>query len=250
MTTAIEKTSRFKSFLKSFTLYQKIFLAAVVLLTAGFVIFFPDQMLDEEYMKSIVLIVCSVISVISNPLCELLISKQSKWNFAIDFFLIEIPELVICLYFKWYAIACTIMLFWMVIDVISFIRWNKHPDTEDENLTVVKRLKPWQSALVVVGIAAFGLIVGRLLQFVPGASDTYLDAFASAVGMANGILLLLRYSEQWIAWLATTVIYLIMDINAGAYILLIGEVAMLVNTIYGMVKWYLYTKKKVKQQIE
>ena len=250
MSTAIAKQSRFKSFLKSFTLYQKIFLAAVVLLTAGFVIFFPDQMLEEEYMKSILLIICSVISVISNPLCELLISKQSKWNFVIDFFLIEIPELVICLYFKWYAIAFTIMLFWMVIDVISFIRWNKHPDIEDDNLTEVKRLKPWQSLLVVAGIAVFGIVVGRLLQFVPGASDTYLDAFASAVGMANGILLLLRYSEQWIAWLVTTVIYLIMDISAGAYILLIGEIAMLVNTIYGMVKWYLYTKKKAEQKTE
>lgn len=250
MSTAIEKQSRFKSFLKSFTLYQKIFLAAVVLLTAGFVIFFPDQMLEEEYMKSIFLIICSVISVISNPLCELLISKQSKWNFVIDFFLIEIPELVICLYFKWYAIAFTIMLFWMVIDVISFVRWNKHPDIEDDNLTEVKRLKPWQSLLVVAGIAVFGIVVGRLLQFVPGASDTYLDAFASAVGMANGILLLLRYSEQWIAWLITTVIYLIMDISAGAYILLIGEIAMLVNTIYGMVKWYMYTKKKAEQKTE
>ena len=239
---------KFKSFLKSFTLYQRIFLAAVLLLTAGFVIFFPDMMLEADYMAYPLLIVCSVISVISNPLCELLISKQSKWNFVIDFFLIEIPELVICLHFGWYAIAFTIMLFWMVIDVISFVRWNKHPDDEDENLTVVKRLKPWQSILVLVGIVVFGLVVGKLLQFIPGASDTYLDAFASAVGMANGILLLLRYSEQWIAWLITTIIYLIMDISAGAYILLIGEIAMLVNTIYGMVKWYLYTKEQAKKE--
>jgi len=66
--------------------------------------------------------------------------------------------------------------------------------------------------------------------------------------MANGILLLLRYSEQWIAWLITTVIYLIMDITAGAYILLIGKIAMLVNTIYGMVKWVIYTKKHPNQK--
>ena len=243
--------TKFKSFLRSFTLYQKIFLAAVLLLTAGFVIFFPDKMLKPDYLKVPFLVVCSVITVISNPLCELLISKQSKWNFVIDFFLIEVPELVICLYFKWYAIAATIMLFWMVIDVISFIRWNKHPDQEDENLTEVKSLKPWQSLLTVVGIVAFGLIVGRLLQFIPGAADTYLDAFAAAVGMANGILLLLRYSEQWLAWLMTTVIYLIMDINAKAYILLIGEVAMLVNTIYGIVKWRLYVKRnESKKNIE
>lgn len=244
------KRSNLKRFFKSFTLYQKIFLAAVVTLTAAFVVFFPDNMLEKEYLAVPALVVCSVISVISNPLCELLISKQSKWNFVIDFVLIEIPELVICLYFGWYAIACTIMLFWMTIDVISFIRWNKHPDAEDDTLTEVKRMKWWQSLLVVAGIAVFGLVVGRLLQFIPGASDTYLDAFASAVGMANGILLLLRYSEQWIAWLITTVIYLIMDIAAGAYILLIGEVAMLVNTIYGMVKWHLYVRKQAKETKE
>jgi len=240
--------SKFKSFLKSFTLYQRLFLAAVVTLTTGFVIFFPENMLEADYLKFPALVICSVVSVISNPLCELLISKQSKWNFVIDFFLIEIPELVICLHFGWYAVAATIMLFWMVIDVISFIRWNKHPDEEDENLTKVKRLKPWQSLLMVVGIFAFGLIVGSLLKFIPNASDTYLDAFASAVGMANGILLLLRYSEQWIAWLITTIIYLFMDISQGAYILLIGEIAMLVNTIYGIVKWYLYTKKQEEKQ--
>lgn len=242
---------KFKSFLRSFTLYQKIFLAAVLLLTAGFIIFFPENMLEPDYLKVPFLVVCSVITVISNPLCELLISKQSKWNFVIDFFLIEVPELVICLYFKWYAIAATIMLFWMVIDVISFIRWNKHPDLEDENLTVVKSLKPWQSILTVIGIVVFGLVVGRLLQFIPDAADTYLDAFAAAVGMANGILLLLRYSEQWLAWLMTTIIYLIMDIAAGAYILLIGEVAMLVNTIYGIVKWRIYVKRtQTKKNIE
>ena len=28
----------------------------------------------------------------------------------------------------------------------------------------------------------------------------YLDACASAVGIANGVFILLRYREQWIAW--------------------------------------------------
>ena len=235
--------TKFKSFLKSFTLYQKIFLATVILLTAAFVIFLPDEMVPEEYKASVALVVCAIISTIANPLCELLISKQSKWNFVIDFFLIEVPELVICLYFGWYAVACTIMLFWMTIDVISYIRWNKHLDEEDENLVQVKRLKPWQSALMLVAIVVFGLVVGTLLQLIPSAADTYLDAFAAAVGMANGILLMLRYSEQWLAWLITTVLYLSMSISSGANILIIGDLAMLVNTIYGIVKWYLYTKK-------
>ena len=243
MTNSLQKKESFKGFLKSFTPYQIIYLATVFILTAVFVIFFPDLMLGEEVKKKTFLVICAIISVLSNPLCELLISKQSKWNFVVDFFLIEITELVICLYFGWYAVAVTVVLFWMPIDVISFIRWNKHPDTEDENLTQVKRLKPHQTLLCVLGIVAFGLVVGRLLQYIPGSEDSYLDAFASAVGMANGVLLLLRYSEQWFAWLITTILYLFMDISSGMYVLLITEIAMLVNTIYGFVKWLIYTKK-------
>lgn len=235
--------NKLKSFIKSFTPYQTIFLIAVVAMTAAFVIFFPEHMVDEEYKKSIVLIVAAITSTLSNPLCELLISKQSKWNFVVDLVLIEVPELIICAYFGWYAVLGTILLFWIPVDIVSFIRWSKHPDQDDENLTVVKRLKPWQSLVCAAAIVVFGLVVGQLLQLIPGASDTYLDAFASAVGIANGVLLLLRYSEQWIAWLITTVIYILMNFSANAYISLIGDFAMLINTIYGMVKWYLYTKK-------
>lgn len=233
--------NKFVRFLKSFTPYQIIYLFAVVLTTAGLIIFFPKEVLGEY--QSVALIISAIVSTLSNPLCELLISKQSKWNFVIDFFLIEIPELIVELHFGWYAVAATIVFFWMPIDVISYIRWNKHPDQEDSNITQVKRLKPLQSALTVVAIAIFGVVVGALLQLIPGSSDTYLDAFASAVGMANGILLLMRYSEHWIAWLITVILYLFMDISSGMYILLVAEVAMLINTVYGIGKWYLYTKK-------
>ena len=82
------KLAKAKSFLKSFTPYQITYLAVVVALTFGFVIFFPDLMLEDTSSKFMV--VCSVINVIANPLCELLISKQSKLNFVVDFFLIEL----------------------------------------------------------------------------------------------------------------------------------------------------------------
>lgn len=231
----------FKSFLKSFTPYQVIYLAAVCILTFAFVIFFPDMMLDST--EGILVTVCSIITVIANPLCELLIAKQSKLNFVVDFFFIEVTYLVISLALGWYTLAVTVVCFWMPIDVVSYIQWNKHPDREDKNLTQVKRLKPLQGVLIVLGIVAFGLTAGYLMQHIPGSEDSYLEAFASAVGMANGVLLLLRYSEQWFAWFLTTILYVFMDISSGAYILLITEVAMLVNTVYGFVKWLIYTRR-------
>lgn len=236
-----EKKSAVKGFFKSFTPYQIAYLATVAVLTFGFVIFFPEMMLDST--EGILVTVCSVITVLANPLCELLISKQSKLNFVVDFFFIELTYLIISLSLGWYTLAVTVVCFWMPIDVVSYLRWSKHPDSEDANLTQVKRLKAWQAALAVAAIVVFGLIAGYLMQRIPGAEDSYLESFASAVGMANGVLLLLRYSEQWFAWFITTILYVFMDISAGAYILLITEIAMLINTVYGFVKWLLYTRK-------
>ena len=242
------RMARVKSFLKSFTPYQITYLVVVCALTFGFVIFFPDLVLDST--ESTLVTVCSVITVIANPVCELLISKQSKLNFVVDFFFIELTYLVIALTLGWYTLALTVVFFWMPIDVISYVRWSKHPDEEDENLTQVKRLKPAQAVMIVGLIVVFGLAAGYGMQHIPGAEDSYLESFASAVGMANGVLLLLRYSEQWFAWFITTILYVFMDISAGAYILLITEAAMLVNTVYGFVKWLIYTKKHAGENIK
>ncbi|HCB65864.1 MAG TPA: hypothetical protein DEP43_07910, partial [Ruminococcaceae bacterium] len=133
----------------------------------------------------------------------------------------------------------------------SFIRWSKYPDAKDENLTQVKSLGWKKGILVMALVIAFSLVAGSITMNIPGAESSYLEAFASAIGMVNGVLLLLRYSEQWYAWFITTILYIIMDISAGAYGLLIDDFAMLVNTIYGTIRWFLYVQKekKMKQAI-
>ena len=88
--------SSFKKFLKSFTPYQIIYLVAVFAITIGFTVVMPDMMLDD--MSSPFVTVCSVIAVLANPVCELLISKQSRLNFLVDIFFIEITEFVLCVW--------------------------------------------------------------------------------------------------------------------------------------------------------
>ena len=104
----IPTKEQFKSFLRSFNTYQRYYLGAVLLLTAGFLVFLPEYMFDEETLMSTfapLLIFFTVIDTLANPLCEVLIAKQSKINFVVDFFFIEIPELIICLTMGWYAVA-------------------------------------------------------------------------------------------------------------------------------------------------
>lgn len=232
--------SYLKSFIKSFTPYQIIYLSSVLLLTLCFVIFMPDMMLDD--MSNTFVVICSVIAVLANPVCELLISKQSKLNFLVDIFLIEIPEFVLCIALGWYTIAIVTMVFWIPIDVASYIKWTKHPDSEKIEETQVKTLTWKQDVLCILGIIVFALATGALISLIPGAADSYLDALSASFGMANGILLLLRYREQWYAWLITLILYVILYTISGSYIMLITVFAMVVNTCYGFGKWHKYIK--------
>ena len=125
-----------------------------------------------------------------------------------------------------------------------FIKWNKNKDEQNEDLTKVKKLNWWQDILIVLGIAAFSGVVGWLLSLIPECEDSYMDAFVSALGMANGILLLLRYNEQWFAWFAYLIFDAILWIISGHYIMLITIIAMMINTIYGFIKWIKYIKSK------
>lgn len=228
-------------FFKSFTRVEAIYMTFVVVLAVGMAIFFPDLMLEST--ASPLLIICSVMNVIANPLVETMNAKQFRGNFLIDIFLIEITYIILSLHLGWYTLMLSCIFFWIPIDILSYIRWSKNIDKEDENITVVKRLSLKTSLMLLVFVVAFSLVMGSIMTHIPGSEDSYLEAFATAMGMVNGVLLMLRYSEHWYAWVITTILYLAMDISAGAYGLLIDDVAMLVVTFYGIYKWLVYTKK-------
>lgn len=228
-------------FFKSFTKVEAIYMTFVVVLAVGMAVFFPDLMLEST--ASPLLIICSVMNVIANPLVETMNAKQFRGNFLIDIFLIEITYIILSLHLGWYTLMLSCIFFWIPIDILSYIRWSKNIDKEDDNVTVVKRLSLKTSLMLLVFVVAFSLVMGSIMTHIPGSEDSYLEAFATAMGMVNGVLLMLRYSEHWYAWVITTILYLAMDISAGAYGLLIDDVAMLVVTFYGIYKWLVYTKK-------
>lgn len=196
-----------------------------------------------------------LIDVITNIACELLISKQSKWNFMISL-AVEITEILICVLcaYRFATLAVTI-LFWIPCDIMSFVIWNRHPDKQQKELTIVKKLTPWQDVVLVLGIAVWTVGVGYALTFIDVQGGVlansnvfvknlicYLDACASAVGIANGVFILLRYREQWIAWYIVAILETVMNIIAGQWILLVLKAGYLTNTTYGYIKWTKYIK--------
>ena len=195
-----------------------------------------------------------------NILCELLISKQSRYNFLVSVF-VEIVEIAISLVLMYrFATLTTTLFFWLPIDIISFINWSKHKDQEESELTKVRRLKGWQEVMVIVGIIAWTIIVGYIISGLDIATDfyhnrtletaiIYIDACASAVGIANGIFIFFRFREQWIAWYICSALEAIINILSGQYVLLILKLGYFTNTTYGYIKWSKYIKTHKEEQV-
>ena len=193
--------------------------------------------------------------VVLNIACELLISKQSKWNFIVSLG-VEIVEILVCILCAYrFATMAVTLLFWIPCDIISFVLWHRHPDRQKEELTVVKKLNWWQDILIVAGIAVWTVGVGYLLTLIEVEGGIfannvtlknivcYIDACASAVGIANGLLILFRYREQWIAWYIVAILETVINIIAGQWVLLILKLGYLTNTTYGYIKWTQYIRR-------
>ena len=236
-----------------FTTYEKWWFFSILFLAIVFAILFPEE--DINGVNGWIIATLYLLNIFLNILCELLISKQSKWNFIVSLG-VELTEILIplLLLFRFATLSVT-LLFWIPIDIISFINWHKHPDQKEEELTKVRKLSGWAEVGVILAIIVWTVVVGTLMskinirtELFGGNRDletwvNYLDALVSAVGMANGIFILLRLREQWIAWILDSIIEAIINILSGQYILLILKAGYLTNSIYGYIKWTKYIKE-------
>lgn len=244
-------------FAKQFTTYEKCWFLSIMILATIFSVLFPEE--SANGVNGIVIMLLYLLDTFLNILCELLISKQSRYNFLVSVF-VEIVEIAISLVLMYrFATLTTTLFFWLPIDIISFINWSKHKDQDESELTKVRRLKGWQEVMVIVGIIAWTIIVGYIISGLDIATDfyhnrtletaiIYIDACASAVGIANGIFIFFRFREQWIAWYICSALEAIINILSGQYVLLILKLGYFTNTTYGYIKWSKYIKSHQEEQ--
>lgn len=238
-------------FSKAFTNYEKIWFLSIMILATLFAVIFPEE--SANGVNGIYIMLLYLLDTFLNILCELLISKQSRYNFLVSI-LVEITEIVICIVLMYrFATMITTLLFWLPIDILSYINWSKHKDECEDELTIVRRLKGYQEVLVILAIIVWTVVVGYFISGLDIKTDfinnrsleiavAYIDACASAVGIANGLFIFFRFREQWIAWYICSALEMIINIMSGQYVLLILKIGYFTNTTYGYLKWTKYIK--------
>ena len=241
-----------------FTTYEKCWFLTIMVLATIFAVLFPEE--SANGVNGIWIMLLYLLDTFLNILCELLISKQSRYNFLVSV-LVEITEIVICLVLMYrFATMAVTLFFWLPIDILSFLNWTKHKDDQEDELTVVRRLKGYQEVLIILAIAMWTVVVGYFLSGLNIRSDflgndrdleiliTYLDACASAVGIANGLFIFFRLREQWIAWYICALLEAIINILSGQYVLLILKLGYFTNTTYGYIRWSRYIRSHKEEQ--
>ena len=238
-------------FSRFFSLYEKCWFLSIMGLATIFAVIFPEE--SANGINGIWIMLLYLLDTFLNILCELLISKQSRYNFLVSV-LVEITEIVICIVLMYrFATMVVTLFFWLPIDILSFINWTKHKDEVEDELTMVRRLKGYQEVLIIVGIIIWTIGVGYFISGLNINSDfirnrnietlvIYLDACASAVGIANGLFIFFRLREQWIAWYICALLEAIINVLSGQYVLLILKLGYFTNTTYGYIKWSRYIR--------
>lgn len=249
-----------KKILNKFTTYEKIWFCTIVVLSFIFAFLFPEE--DVNGVNGKIIMALYLTDTFLNILCELLIAKQSRWNFIVSLG-VEACEIAICVVLAYrFATMASTLFFWIPIDIISFISWTKNRDKEEEELTVVRKLSGWAEVAIIALIFVWTGVVGWVMTRFTMGSDLfagnekleilvcYLDACVSAVAICNGVFILFRLREQWIAWIIDAVLEAVINVLSGQWVLLVLKVGYLTNSLYGYGKWTKYIKEhKVREEL-
>lgn len=248
-----KKKNKIKELWSYFTTYEKVWFCSILVLAVIFAFLFPEE--DVNGVNGTIIMILYLLDIFFNILCELLISKQSRWNFIVSL-IVEALEIAICVVLAYrFASIATEIFFWIPIDIISFVMWNKHKDKNQEELTEVRKLTGWQEVVCISSIVIWTVVIGYILTRIDigttlfNGNETienivcYLDACVSILGIMNGVFICFRYREQWIAWYLYTFCEAAINILSGQWVLLILKAGYLTNTTYGYIKWTKYIKE-------
>ena len=202
------------------------------------------------------LAIINFVSGLCGVVCVFFCAKANRMNFPFA----VVNTTVFMIYLGYFGIWATFWLEALVYfptNIISWVKWYKHKDDDDELLAKSKKLTMWQHVMVVFIIAALTAIVFFSLSAVAG--DTWmkfavkfgwnttvmrwLDSAIFAIGIVAVVLEMLRYKEQYVWWIITDVIAVAQYALKGDPVYTTKKAIYLIEAVFGMKNWHKLSKK-------
>ena len=127
------------------------------------------------------------------------------------------------------------------LQIYGFFNWKKNQTKEKD--VIVRSFSPKNRIILIISCIIISLSLAFILEKIPGAQFTYLDAFSNTINLCSVILLALRFNESWWLWLINNTIDIILWSKvhhlSGDYSLsmLLSSIFYLLINFYGIFKW-------------
>lgn len=193
-----------------------------------------------------------LISSISGMLCVVLVAKGKISNYY--FGIIQTATYAYIAYgYGLYGEAMLNGLFYFPVQFIGIYLWSKNKTqsgVKGEDVKVKSLTKSgWVITMVTVMI--FTITYGFFLKYL-GGNNVWTDSATNVLSVTAQILMLKRFAEQWLLWIAVNVLSIFLWLSAlisqggNDFSMLVMWSAFLVNSIYGYMNW----RKLYSQQSE
>lgn len=220
--------------------------------------YFSDWTLFEKcwlILSSIIIVILSLIwgdsplaliSSLAGIISVVLCAKGKIMNYA--FGMIQaLTYLYICFGAHLYGEVMynTIMI---PIIIIGIINWKKHMNSEEtevkaRNLTV----RGW--VITILGSVLAIVVYMKILSAI-GGEFTLFDSMSTVLSVIASLLMITRYSEQWLMWIFVNVVSVVMWVSVlvngggGDITIAVMWTAYLFNSVYGYINWRKMARSK------
>ncbi len=207
------------------------------------------------------LAIINLISGLCGIMCVFLTAKANRMNFP--FAIINTGVFIIYLfYFAMWATFWLELVVYLPLEVISWWRWTKHKDDDNDLLAKSKTLNLWQNIVVFLSIAAIAVLVYFTLSELAGDSwmsfavahglnvalMQWLDCAIFAIGIVASTLELFRFKEQYSWWIITDVIAVAQYAIKGDPVYTTKKAIYLVEAFIGYVNWHKLAGKNTENE--
>lgn len=191
---------------------------------------------------------------IAGVVCVVLVAKGSIWNY-----LFGIVNVSMYAYISYkaslYGDAALNALYYVPMQFIGWWQWRKRgaavsgAEAGQDGVQVKARRFSWrQRAALAVGCTATVIICGYILKYV-GDPQPFKDSATTVLSIVAQALMALAFMEQWVLWIITNIISVIMWVicvsrgEAHAAVMVIMWTFYLLNSINGFRVWLKLSEK-------
>lgn len=228
---------RIKEWLKNefwvgYNWFDKLFMIAMVAMQVIVFCIVPDSPLN---------IIAGISGVISVVLCA-----KGKVSFYFIGFIQTITYLVLAWQNRFYGEVLE-NIFYFVTMIWGIYVWKNNMTKNDDGSSDVtaKKFSGTQWIISIIGTVVATVVMGFMLSKV-GSAQAYTDAATNVMAIFAQLLMVRRYREQWIWWIAIDILCIKMWFAAGNWSMVAMYIAWTANCIYGWYNWSKLNKQQSK----